>query len=186
MLGASRIRKRAESERIHDRNRPRAHREDVPQDSANPCRSALKRLDVTRMIVRLDLERDNPTTPNPDNTGILTRPLHHVLTLCRELLQMDARAFIRKMLATHNAEEAELRVTRFASQQRDDFLILRGRELMLLHQLRCNGHFVSAGIVVATRDVNMDSKIPSPSRDPISRSHARSGCGIMPITLRSR
>src|ERR1700679_2594022 len=85
------------------------------------------------------------------------------------------------MLAPHHAENAKLGIAWFASQQRNDFLIFRGRELMLCDQLGCDGHLVSAG----TAD-NIDSKMPRPSVDPMSGSQARSGCGIMPITLRSR
>ena len=49
---------RTEAQRIHHRDRPRAHGEDVAQNAADAGGRALKRLDEARVIVRFDLERD--------------------------------------------------------------------------------------------------------------------------------
>ena len=49
---------RSEAQRVEHRDRPRAHREHVAQNSADAGRRALIRLDGRRVIVRLDLERD--------------------------------------------------------------------------------------------------------------------------------
>ena len=46
----------AEPQRVHQRDRPRAHGEDVADDAADAGRGALVRLDERRMVVRLDLE----------------------------------------------------------------------------------------------------------------------------------
>ena len=49
---------RAEAQRVEQRDRPRAHGEDVAHDAADAGRRALVRLDGARMVVRLDLEDD--------------------------------------------------------------------------------------------------------------------------------
>ena len=48
----------AEPQRVHDRDRPGAHREDVAHDAADAGRRALVRLDERRVVVALDLEGD--------------------------------------------------------------------------------------------------------------------------------
>src|ERR1700742_4388289 len=94
---------------------------------------------------------------------------------------MEARTLIGAVLAPHHTEDTQLRVTRFTAEKAYDFLKLRGSKLMLLDQLRRDGHLVRAGTAES-----IDSNTPSPSVEPISGSQARSGCGIIPITLRSR
>src|SRR5262249_12091904 len=88
----------------------------------------------------------------------------------RQLLQMQARAFIGTVLAPHHREDAELCFGRFAPQDRANFLQLEGRQL--------------THAVAATSEFTMLSKITRPSAEPTSGSEARSGCGIRPITLR--
>ncbi len=155
---------RAEAQRIHHRDGTRAHGEDVAQDAAHAGGRALKRFDVARVIVRLDLERDHPAAADTDDAGVFARSLHDVLALRGELLQMDARALVGAVLAPHHAEDAEFGVGRFAAEQGDDFLVLRGRELMLLDQLRCDGHLVSAGTAESMRFEDAE---------PVDRTHQR-------------
>ena len=62
---------RAEAQAVHHRDRPRAHGQDVADDAADAGRRALVRLDVGRMVVRLDLERDRPAVADVDDTGVL-------------------------------------------------------------------------------------------------------------------
>jgi len=176
-----RARNRAETKRIHNGDRPRAHRKNVAQNAANTGRRALKRFDIARVVVRFDLERDHPAAADPDDPGILTRALHHVLARGGQLLQVNARTLVRAVFAPHDAENAQLGIARLAAQQADDLVELGGGELVLDDQLRCNFHLESTGM-----ELRIDSKMPMPSVEPISGSQARSGCGIMPITLRSR
>ena len=72
-----RRRDRAKAQRIHHRHRPRAHGENIAQDSADAGGRALKRLDERRMVVRLDLESAGPAIADVDDARILARPLHH-------------------------------------------------------------------------------------------------------------
>ena len=62
---------RAEAQRVHDRDRPGAHRHDVADDAADAGRRALVRLDVGRVVVRLDLEGDGPAVADVDDAGVL-------------------------------------------------------------------------------------------------------------------
>ena len=68
-----RIVERAEAERIHHRDGPRAHGEDVAQDAADAGGRALERLDEAGVIVRFDLERDGPAVADVDDAGVLAR-----------------------------------------------------------------------------------------------------------------
>ena len=57
---------RPEPQRVHHRDRAGAHREDVADDAADPGRGALVRLDVRRVVVGLDLERDGVALADVD------------------------------------------------------------------------------------------------------------------------
>ena len=67
----------AEAEPVEQRNRPRAHRDDVAQDAADPGRRSLERLDGARMVVRLDLEGDGRAAAEIDHARILAGALQH-------------------------------------------------------------------------------------------------------------
>ena len=64
---------RAEPQRVHHRDRPGAHGEDVPDDAADAGGRALVGLHVRRVVVRLDLERDRPAVAGVDHAGVLAR-----------------------------------------------------------------------------------------------------------------
>ena len=72
-----RIVERAEAQRVEQRDRPRAHREDVADDAADAGRRALVRLDERRMVVRFDLEDGGQAVADVDRAGVLARPLQH-------------------------------------------------------------------------------------------------------------
>jgi hypothetical protein len=113
----------AEAERIHHGDGPRAHREDVAQDSADAGGRALERLDVAGVVVRFDLERDHPAAADADDAGVFARSLHDVFAVGGQLLQMDARALVGAVLAPHHAENAEFGVAGLAAEQVDDLLV---------------------------------------------------------------
>ncbi len=62
---------------VHDREGPRAHGEDIAQNTADPGSGSLKRLDKRRVIVRLDLESAGPSIADIDDAGIFARALHY-------------------------------------------------------------------------------------------------------------
>src|SRR5208282_4019714 len=100
-------RDRPEPERIHHRNRPCSHSEDIAQNSANAGSRSLKWFDKRRVIVRFDFERAGPTLANVNDAGIFTRPLYHQLAARGQTLQVNARRLIGAVLAPHHAEDAE-------------------------------------------------------------------------------
>ena len=123
---------RAEAQRIHHRDRPRAHGENVAQDAAHAGGRALKRLDERWMIVRFDLEGAGPAVADVDDARVLARPLHHQPAARRQPLQMHARGFVGAVLAPHHAEDAQFGDGGLASaQQLFDLLVFVGREAVL-------------------------------------------------------
>ena len=68
---------RAEPQLVHHRDRPGAHRHDVADDAADAGGRALVRLDVGRVVVRLDLEGDRPAVADVDDTGVLADAREH-------------------------------------------------------------------------------------------------------------
>ena len=114
----------AEAQRVEDRDRPGAEREDVAQDAADPGRRALERLDRARVVVRLDLEGDRPAVADVDRAGVLARPHHHPLALGRQPPQQLARVLVGAVLGPEQREHRQLDVVRLAPEQLDDQLVL--------------------------------------------------------------
>src|SRR4029078_10520809 len=63
----------AEAQRVEDRDRAGAHREDVAEDATDTGRRALVGLDRARVVVGLDLERDREPVADRDDPGVLAR-----------------------------------------------------------------------------------------------------------------
>ena len=75
---------RAEAQRVHQRDRARAHREDVADDAADAGRRALVGLDRGRVVVALDADRDGDAVADVDDAGALARTDEHPRRLGRE------------------------------------------------------------------------------------------------------
>src|SRR5262249_597112 len=88
----------AEAERVEDRDRPGAPREDVPENAAHAGRRALKRLDERGMIVALDLEDHGPAVADVDRARVLARSLQDVRAALRQARQEDARVLVGAVL----------------------------------------------------------------------------------------
>ena len=133
-------RDRPKAQRIHHRDRPRAHGENVAQNSADAGGRALKRLDERRMIVRFDLESAGPAVADVDDAGVLARALQHALAARGQALQMHARRFVGAVLAPHHAEDAEFGEGGLASAEKLlDLFVLVGRKAVLPEDLRRKG-----------------------------------------------
>ena len=89
---------RSEAQRIHHGDGTRAHGENIAQDAADAGGGALERLDKARVIVRFDLEGDGV---------VFARTDQHAVALGGELLQVEARALVRAVLAPHDGEDAD-------------------------------------------------------------------------------
>ena len=76
----------AETQRIQDRERPRAHGKNVAQNTTDAGSRSLKRFDEAGMIVRLDLERDGIAIANIDNPRVLAGADQNAITLSGKFL----------------------------------------------------------------------------------------------------
>src|SRR5690242_18849651 len=87
------------------------------------------------------------------------------------------------MLTPHHRENAKLRDVRVPSQNGFDAQILFVSETVSMNKIRRNR--TSHAEVIKT-DPNIDRSRGKPSSLPSRASQARSGCGIIPTTLRCR
>jgi hypothetical protein len=69
--------RRAEAQRVHRRDGPRAHGEDIAQDAADAGRRALVGLDEGGVVVAFHLEDDAIAIADIDHAGVLAGTLDH-------------------------------------------------------------------------------------------------------------
>ena len=117
---------RTEPQRVQQRHRPGAHREDVADDPANAGRRALVGLDERRVVVRLDLENRRQPVADVDRAGILARPLQDAAARGGQRPQVHARALVAAVLGPHHREDAELGEVGLAAHQLADAVVLLG------------------------------------------------------------
>ena len=118
----------AEAQPVEQRDRPRAHGDDVAQDAADACRRALERLDGRRVVVALDLERDGKTVADVHDAGVLARALEHRRALGREPLQQQGGVLVATVLGPQQREDGELESVRLPTEQAADALELPVRQ----------------------------------------------------------
>ncbi len=135
----------AEAQRIHRRDRPRAHGEHVAQDAAHARRRALVGLDEAGVVVRLHLEDDRLPVADIDDAGILARALDHPRAGGRQRAQPLLARLVRAVLVPHRREDAELGVGRRAPDQLDDLLVLVELEPVVGNELGRDGDVVVEG-----------------------------------------
>jgi hypothetical protein len=110
----------AEVEAVEQRDRARAHRDDVAEDPADAGRGALERLDRARVVVALDLERDRLPVAEVDDAGVLSRPLEDPLAARRQPLQQRCGVLVAAVLGPQQREDGQLEVVRVAAEQPPD------------------------------------------------------------------
>ena len=108
---------RAEAQPVEQRDRPRAHRDDVAEDAADSGRGPLERLDGRRVVVRLDLERDGDAVAEVDHARVLARALQHALAAGRQPPQQPGRMLVAAVLGPEQREDRELEVVRRTVEQ---------------------------------------------------------------------
>ncbi len=122
---------RAEAQRVHHRDRPGAHREDVADDATDARGGALVGLDVRRVVVALDLEGDRVALADVDDAGVLADAGQHLagdglLGNLGELLEVHLRALVGAVLAPHHRVHRQLGARRAAAEDLADPLVLVG------------------------------------------------------------
>src|SRR5437660_7829158 len=130
----------AEAQRVQTKFGPRAHGEDVADDSANAGGCALERLNCTWMIVALDFERDCPAVANIDDPGVFFASFNQdIWSARRKFLQFLSRIFVRAVLAPHHGKDSELGEVRFTPENFLDALEFFRSQAVLRHQLGSDG-----------------------------------------------
>ena len=119
---------RPEPQRVEDRDRPRAHGEDVAQDPAHAGRGALVGLDRGGVVVALDLEGDREAVADVDHAGVLTGPLQHAAAVRRQAPELEARVLVTAMLRPQQRVDGQLEVVRGALEGLLDLRVLGVRQ----------------------------------------------------------
>ena len=173
--------RRAETKRVQQRNRPRAHGEDIAKNTADTGRRALIGFNERRMVMALDLEDGGKPVTDIDGACVLAGPLDHLRAVNWQGLQPFLRGFVRTVFRPHGREDAKLaQVWRPAEAGQDEVpLLLRqphGGGVL-------EGHFrFLFGRAHAERASRQAVRRVAPSALPSSGEMARSGWGIMPMT----
>ena len=120
---------RAEAQRVQHGDRPCAHRQDVADDAADAGGRTLVRLDVGRVVVRLDLEGDRPAVADVDHAGVLAHAdEQHARRVGRgllgELAQVHLRGLVRAVLAPHDRVDRQLGAGGPAAEDLTDLQVL--------------------------------------------------------------
>src|SRR6185437_11140547 len=155
----------ANEERIHDRYRTSAHREDVAEDSTDSSRGALEGFDERRVIVTLNAKRDRDAVTDVDHPGVLARADENCRSFGRQAPEVDARGFIRAVLAPHDGVHRELKIVRSSAEYSFDhsqFIVgqteidVRAvrpvRRLVALRRHRISPFLLGANICVSASD----------------------------------
>jgi hypothetical protein len=114
----------AEPEPVEERDRPRAHRDDVAEDAADAGRGALERLDRGRVVVRLRLERDGEAAAEVDDARVLARPLQHARAARGQPAQERRGVLVAAVLRPQQREDGELELVGLPLEQFADPLEL--------------------------------------------------------------
>ena len=153
--GGVRVIRRSEAKLIHDGDWACAHGQDVANNAANARGRALKRLDIARVVVALDLEGNRPALANVNNAGVFTHANHQVLLhlvgdFLTELTKVDLRRLVRAVLRPHDRIHCELGTGWSTTENLNNSLILVELQTEFFPRLRfvwslgCVGSCVNA------------------------------------------
>ena len=143
----------SEAQPVEKRDRPRAHRDDVAEDAADPGRGALERLDRGRVVVALRLEGDGEPVTEVEHAGVLTGALQHPRAARRQALQEQRRVLVAAVLRPEQREHGQLEMVRLPLQQLLDADVLPVREAEL-------------AVEWLFRDEAQDASLARPPDDP--------------------
>ena len=106
----------AEGQRVHCRDGPRAHGEDVTQDAAHAGCRALIGFDVGRVVVAFHLEDDALAVADVDDARVLAGAADDLRAFGGQGAQPFLRRLVGAMLVPHGREDAEFGKIRIAIQ----------------------------------------------------------------------
>ena len=109
-----------EAEPVEQRDRPRAHGDDVPEDAADAGGRTLERLDCRRMVVALHLEAHRFAVAEVEDARVLTGALQHAPARGGQALQQERRVLVAAVLRPEEREHRQLEVVRLALEELDD------------------------------------------------------------------
>src|SRR5208283_427781 len=133
----------AEAQGVHNGHRPRAHGEDVAQNTAHASGRALEGLDERWVVVRLDFESASPAVADVNDACVLSWALYHAAAVRREPLQVHPRRLVGAVLAPHHAENTQLRERRLAAQRFQNAVVFFWRDPMVTEHFWGDGGFFS-------------------------------------------
>ena len=113
-----------EGQRVHRRDRARAHGEDVTQDAAHAGRRALMGFDIAGMVVALHLEDHRLTVADIDHARVLSGTADHLGAIDGQGTQPFLGRLVGTVLVPHGAEDAQFGEGRFAPDDLQDAGIL--------------------------------------------------------------
>ena len=119
---------------------PCTHGHDVADDAADTGGRTLVGLDVRRVVVALDLERDGPAVTDVDDAGVLADAGEHggahlVGGGLTEVAQVHLRGLVGAVLAPHHRVHRELGIGGTAAQDLLDAGVLVVLEPQFLERL---------------------------------------------------
>ncbi len=170
----------AEEERVHDRDRPRTHGEDVAEDATHAGGGSLVGLDRRRVVVALDADGDRDPVTGVDHPRVLAGADQHPRSLGRQAAEVDPRRLVGAVLAPHDREEGELEMVGRAIEDVLDLVTLgvgeaeRAVEVLFsggaLGLMRAHGASVPAGDRAPAEDARtLGQRVEWPGRE--SRVH---------------
>lgn len=135
----------AEAQRVHDGDRPSTHGHDVADDPADPGGRALVGLDITGVVVRLDLEGDRPAVTDVDDAGVLADPdehlgFHLLGEIFREVAEMHLGGLVGAVLGPHHRVHRQFAAGGPTSEDLPDLVVLLvGKPQLAVGQLPVRG-----------------------------------------------
>ncbi len=130
----------AEAQRIEEKNRTCAHREDVTNDATDSGGGTLERLDGAGVIVAFDFKSNGPTVPNVENTRVFLAGLdENARPGSGKFFQLRTGVFIGAMLAPHDGKNTQLGEIRIASENFANVFKLLRSDAVFCNDIRCDG-----------------------------------------------
>ena len=124
----------SEAQRVHDSQRPGAHRDDVTHNAPDTGGRTLVGLHIRGVVVALDLEGHRPPVADVHHSGVLADADQQRVRrrrLLTELAQMDLAGLVGAVFAPHDRVHRQLARRGPATQDLPDPVVLIGLEAQL-------------------------------------------------------